>query len=222
MEHDPTPRDDAATAAANAQRRAIALDDGEWEAFKRALGEPALVRAGSERDDRRFVDAALSVMTGHCYWTDLPAQDYGNWVSNYRRNRRWMARGVLRALRSGACRRPGRSASPSTRSARTRSGRVAARASASACSGRNERTGVNARAGDREAAARRAARREACKPKSGGTGSAMDAKMRADAPASCNSATANGRCWNRWCARSSPWRIRAGPIRAASSMRRCR
>lgn len=105
MEHDPTPRDDAATgtAAANARRQAIALDDREWEAFKRALGEPALVRAGSEHDDRRFVDAALSVMTGHCYWTDLPAQDYGNWVSNYRRNRRWMARGVWqRAVRSGA------------------------------------------------------------------------------------------------------------------------
>lgn len=109
MEHDPTPRADAAggIAATHMPRHAIALDDGEWEAFKRALGEPALVRAGSERDDRRFVDAALSVMTGHCYWTDLPAQDYGNWVSHYRRNRRWMARGVwLQAARSGALPEP--------------------------------------------------------------------------------------------------------------------
>lgn len=105
MEHDPSPRRDAATAAAarHAARRPIALDDAGWRAFKLALGEWLPVRASSDAEDRRFVDAALSVMTGHCYWTDLPPQEYGHWVSNYRRNRRWMARGVwAQAVRSGA------------------------------------------------------------------------------------------------------------------------
>jgi len=68
--------------------------DEEWAAIRAAASEVVLLRPLHEVGDRRFVNAALSVMVGDCYWPSLPAELFGDWRSNRCRNERWLERGV--------------------------------------------------------------------------------------------------------------------------------
>lgn len=68
--------------------------DEEWAAIRSAASEVVLLRPVYDGNDRRFVNAALSVMVGDCYWTSLPAELFGDWRTNRSRNDRWIERGV--------------------------------------------------------------------------------------------------------------------------------
>lgn len=70
------------------------VGDEEWAAIRSVASEIVLLRAVHDGNDRRFVNAALSVMVGDCHWMSLPAEQFGDWKSNRSRNERWIERGV--------------------------------------------------------------------------------------------------------------------------------
>lgn len=73
------------------------LSDEQWERVRHLLPGKAGGRDPSVTDNRRFLEAVLWIAGTGAPWRDLP-ENFGNWNSNFRRFRRWAAKGVFDPL----------------------------------------------------------------------------------------------------------------------------
>ena len=77
--------------------RTIQLNDDQWMKIQAFLRSSGLVKEGSARDCRRFVEGVLWMARSGAPWRLLP-KAYGKWNSVYKRFARWCEVGVWEAL----------------------------------------------------------------------------------------------------------------------------
>lgn len=79
----------------------VSVSDDQWAAIRALANRWVPLRAGRDEIDRRFVEAALSVMVGDCHWVLLAEERFGNWRVNWARNARWVELGVWSRVAAG-------------------------------------------------------------------------------------------------------------------------
>ncbi len=77
--------------------RTIRLNDDEWMKIQAFLRQSRLVKVGSARECRRYVEGVLWMARSGAPWRLLP-EDYGKWNSVYKRFARWCEAGVWEAM----------------------------------------------------------------------------------------------------------------------------
>ena len=73
------------------------ISDGLWE-FVEPLLPPEAKEGRPRADDRQTIDAILYVLKTGIPWNDLPAEEYGDDVTAWRRLKEWEEKGVWKRI----------------------------------------------------------------------------------------------------------------------------